>query len=190
MDSLQKLFEETLKDVYYAEKAILKALPKMSKKAGSSELASAFDEHVKQTEEQITRLEQVFEMIERPARAKRCAAMDGLTEEASEIMQEATDDTVRDAGMLAAAQAVEHYEISRYGTLVAWAEKLGLDDARGLLETTLDEEKETDAKLSQLAVSEINIKADEGEEEEEEGEESDTRRSKRGGKTSGRAAAR
>jgi ferritin-like metal-binding protein YciE len=165
MNNLQQLFEGTLKDVYYAEKAILKALPKMAKKATSEALRAAFEEHIQQTEEQVTRLEQIFSMLQKPARAKRCAAMDGITEEASEIMQEAEAGTVRDAGMLAAAQAVEHYEISRYGTLAAWAQKLGMDDAVVLLETTLDEEKETDAKLSALAVSEINIAADEDEDE-------------------------
>ncbi len=162
MENLQQLFEGTLKDVYYAEKAILKALPKMAKKATSEKLRAAFEDHLEQTEEQVARLEEIFAMLNKPARAKRCAAMDGITEEASEIMQEAEDDTVRDAGMLAAAQAVEHYEISRYGTLAAWAGKLGMDDAVKLLQTTLQEEKDTDAKLSQLAISEINIAADDG----------------------------
>ena len=172
MENLQQLFEGTLKDVYYAEKAILKALPKMAKKATSPKLRAAFEEHLEQTEEQVSRLEKIFEMMDKPARAKRCAAMDGITEEASEIMQEAEKGTVRDAGMLAAAQAVEHYEISRYGTLAAWAEKLGMDDAAALLHTTLQEEKDTDANLSQLAKSEINIDADE-DDADEDGEMSD-----------------
>jgi ferritin-like metal-binding protein YciE len=159
MDTLEKLFEETLRDIYYAEKAILKSLPKMAKKATSEDLAAAFEEHIGQTEGQVERLEQVFEMIGKSARAKRCPAIDGITEEASEIMQEAKDDMVRDAGMLAAAQSVEHYEISRYGTLVAWAQKLGLDDAVPLLQETLEEEKLTDQKLSELALSEINVEA-------------------------------
>jgi len=162
MDNLNKLFEETLRDVYYAEKAILKNLPKMAKKASSDKLRSAFEEHIDQTEEQVGRLEQIFESIGKSARGKRCPAIDGLAEEASEIMQEAENETVRDAGMLAAAQAVEHYEIARYGTLAAWADKLGMKDAVRLLETTLEEEKETDMKLSDLALSEINIEADAG----------------------------
>ncbi len=159
MESLDKLFEETLRDVYYAEKAILKNLPKMAKKANSTELASAFETHIKETDGQIERLEQIFEMIGKAPRGKRCPAIDGLAEEAAEIMQEAKDDMVRDAGMLAAAQAVEHYEIARYGTLAAWAEKLGLSDAVPLLEATLEEEKATDQKLTELADSEINVEA-------------------------------
>ncbi len=167
MNNLNDLFEDTLRDIYYAEKAILKSLPKMKKKASSSKLESAFSEHIEQTEQQVERLEQIFEMIGKSARGKRCPAIDGLSEEAAEIMQEADDDTVRDAGMLAAAQAVEHYEISRYGTLAAWAEKLGMKDAAELLRTTLQEEKDTDAKLSKLAMSEINIEADQGEQGQE-----------------------
>lgn len=162
MQTLNELFEDTLRDIYYAEKAILKALPKMARKASSTELKSAFEEHIGQTEEQVARLEQVFEMIDKAPRGKRCPAIDGLSEEASEIMQEAEDETVRDAGMLAAAQAVEHYEISRYGTLAAWADKLGMTEAAELLRTTLQEEKDTDMKLSELAESEINIEAGEG----------------------------
>lgn len=160
METLEKLFEETLRDLYYAEKAILKNLPKMARKAGSTDLKAAFEEHIGQTEDQVSRLEKIFEMIEKAPRGKRCPAIDGLSEEAGEIMQEAKNDTVRDAGMLAAAQAVEHYEISRYGTLAAWADKLGMAEAAELLRATLQEEKDTDAKLSELALSEINIEAD------------------------------
>ena len=167
MENLHDLFEETLRDIYYAEKAITKALPKMAKKASSEDLAAAFQEHLQQTEGQIERLEQVFKLIEKPARGKKCHAIEGMIEEAEEIIKEAESDTVRDAGMLAAAQAVEHYEISRYGTLVAWAQKLGLSEAAELLEETLDEEKETDEKLSELAESEINAEADQDEDEEE-----------------------
>lgn len=177
MDTLDKLFEDTLRDIYYAEKAILKNLPKMAKKASSEKLVAAFQEHIEQTEVQVERLEQIFELIGKSARGKRCPAIDGLAEEASEIMQEAEDDTVRDAGILAAAQAVEHYEISRYGTLIAWADKLGLTDAVPLLEATLEEEKLTDQKLSELALSEINIQADEGGAEDKSG-----RRSSKGGR--------
>lgn len=162
MQSLDQLFEETLRDIYYAEKAILKNLPKMARKASSEELASAFQDHVQQTEAQVERLEEVFQMLGKSARAKRCPAIDGIMEEGGEIMQEAEDDTVRDAGMLAVAQAVEHYEISRYCTLAAWAEKLGMDDAAKLLRATLKEEKDTDMKLTELALSEINVDADGG----------------------------
>ena len=126
-------------------------------------MAAAFEEHI-ETEGQVDRLEQIFEMINKAPRGKRCPAIDGLAEEAAELMQEAKDDTVRDAGMLAAAQAVEHYEISRYGTLSAWAEKLGMSEAVKLLHATLQEEKDTDEKLSDLALSEINIEAETAEE--------------------------
>lgn len=163
METLEKLFEDTLRDIYYAEKAIIKNLPKMARKSNSEALKAAFEEHIDQTEGQVARLEQIFEMIGKAARGKRCPAIDGLAEEAGEIMQEAKDETVRDAGMLAAAQAVEHYEISRYGTLAAWADKLGMADAAELLRTTLQEEKDTDARLSELALSEINVEADEAE---------------------------
>ena len=183
MDTLDKLFEETLRDIYYAEKAILKNLPKMAKKASSEKLVAAFQEHIEQTEVQVERLEQIFELIGKSARGKRCPAIDGLAEEASEIMQEAEDDTVRDAGILAAAQAVEHYEISRYGTLIAWADKLGLTGAVPLLEATLEEEKLTDQKLSELALSEINIQADEGDAEEKSGRKSSKGGRGRGGDT-------
>ncbi len=162
MNNLEQLFEETLRDIYYAEKAILKNLPKMAKKASSEDLAAAFESHVDETEVHVERLEEIFEMIGKAPRGKRCPAMDGLAEEAAEVMQEAKDDTVRDAGMLAAAQSVEHYEMSRYGTLAAWAEKLGMSDAVKLLEATLEEEKATDLKLSKLAVSEINVEASSG----------------------------
>jgi ferritin-like metal-binding protein YciE len=160
MKNLRDLFEETLRDIYYAEKAILKALPKMAKKASSEDLSAAFEEHRQQTEGHVERLEQIFKMLDKAARGKKCEAIEGLTKEADEIIKEAETDTVRDAGMLAAAQAVEHYEISRYGTLKAWAEKLGMNDAAQLLDETLQEEKETDEKLTELAESEINIDAD------------------------------
>jgi ferritin-like metal-binding protein YciE len=161
MDTLQDLFLDILKDIYYAEKAILKALPKMAKKASSADLAAAFEAHLDETQEQVVRLEEIFGILEKPARGKKCPAIDGIIEEGEEIIKEAKDDTVRDAGMLAAAQAVEHYEISRYGTLKAWAEKLGMDDVASLLDETLEEEKKTDLKLTDLADSEINIEANE-----------------------------
>ena len=161
METLQDLFLETLKDIYYAEKAILKALPKMAKKATSKDFATAFETHREETEQQVTRLEEIFGILSKPARGKKCPAIDGLIKEGQEIIKEAKDDTVRDAGMLAAAQAVEHYEISRYGTLKAWAEKLDLDDVASLLDETLEEEKATDLNLTDLAESEINIEANE-----------------------------
>ena len=167
MDSLDKLFEETLRDIYYAEKKILKALPKMVKKASSPNLAKAFEMHIAETEGQVERLEEIFELIGKAPRGKTCPAIDGIIEEGEEIMKEAETDTVRDAGMLAAAQAVEHYEITRYGTLKSWANKLGMTEAVRLLDATLKEEKSTDVKLSELAESEINIEADEGDEQEE-----------------------
>jgi ferritin-like metal-binding protein YciE len=170
METFKELFEGTLKDIYYAEKAILKALPKMAKKASSKKLETAFTRHEKETQKQVERLEQVFKILGKRAAGKKCPAIDGIIEEGEEVMKEAKDDTIRDAAMLAAAQSVEHYEISRYGTLVAWAEKMDMPDAVSLLQATLDEEKITDEKLSALAESEINIEAkdageDEGEEE-------------------------
>jgi ferritin-like metal-binding protein YciE len=168
MKSLDELFVETLRDIYYVEKQLTKALPKMAKKATSESLAQAFTDHLEETEGQIERLDKVFELVGKPARGKKCAAIEGLLEEATEIMSEAESDVVRDAGMLAAAQAVEHYEISRYGTLKAWAEKLRLEDAVELLDETLQEEKATDQKLSELAESEINVEAEEADEDAEE----------------------
>ena len=164
MKTLNELFLDTVKDIYYAEKKILKALPKMAKKATSEELSQAFETHYEETQGQVERLEKIFEILGKPARGKTCPAIDGIVEEGEEIMKEAEDDTVRDAGMLAAAQAVEHYEISRYGTLKAWAEKLGMDDVAQLLGETLEEEKATDEKLTELADSEINVEAANNEE--------------------------
>ena len=168
METFRELFEETLKDIYYAEKAILKALPKMAKKASSKKLQTAFTKHQKETEKQVDRLEQVFELLGKRASGKKCPAIDGIIEEGEEVMKEAKDDTIRDAAMLAAAQSVEHYEISRYGTLVAWAEKMEMSDAAELLQATLDEEKATDEALTGLAESEINVEAEETDEGEEE----------------------
>lgn len=167
MQTLNELFEETLRDIYYAEKKILKALPKMAKKASSEKLAQAFEAHLSETEGQVERLEQIFELIGKAPRGKTCPAIDGIIEEGQEIMKEAEDDTVRDAGMLAAAQAVEHYEITRYGTLKSWARKLGMDDAVQLLDETLNEEKATDVKLTDLAESEINVEAENVEDDDE-----------------------
>jgi ferritin-like metal-binding protein YciE len=161
--NLDHLFHDTLKDIYYAEKKILSALPKMAKAAQSDELRQAFEKHHGETEEQIARLEQVFELIDEKPQGKKCAAIEGILEEGQEIMKEYKGAPALDAGMLAAAQAVEHYEISRYGTLVAWAKEMNLDDAVGLLEQTLKEESDTDEALTELAESAVNIAAEQAE---------------------------
>ncbi|MBP2148293.1 ferritin-like domain-containing protein [Xanthobacter autotrophicus DSM 597] len=157
--TLQDLFSETLKDIYYAEKQILKALPKMARSAQSEELKAAFLTHQEQTEGQIERLEQVFEMMGKAARGKHCPAIVGIVDEGKEIMEDFAGTEALDAGLLSAAQAVEHYEIARYGTLIAWAKQLGLADAVPLLEATLKEEKETDQLLTRLASANVNKKA-------------------------------
>ncbi len=159
--TLDDLFEDTLKDIYYAEKKILSALPKMAKAAHSDELRAAFEKHRDETEEQVGRLEQVFELIDVPARGKKCEAIDGIIEEGQEVMKEYKGSPALDAGLLAAAQAVEHYEISRYGTLKTWAERLGMKDAVELLDATLTEEKDTDEALSELAEAAVNEEAQE-----------------------------
>jgi len=173
--TIEDLFVEQLKDIYYAEKKILKALPKMSEAIGnSSKLAAAFEKHREQTEGQIERLEQVFEIVGETPKGKKCAAIEGLTEEADELIDEVESRTTLEAGLLAGAQAVEHYEIARYGTLVEWAKVLGHEDAAELLQETLEEEKSTDLLLNKMAISEINRKAiAQNDNEEEEDEESD-----------------
>lgn len=153
---LDELFHDTLKDIYYAEKKILAALPKMAKAADSDDLRAAFEKHHDETEGQIERLDRVFEMIDKKPQGKKCPAIDGIIEEGQEIIKDYKGSPALDAGMLAAAQAVEHYEISRYGTLCAWAEELGLEDAASLLEKTLDEEKDTDEALTDLAKTAVN----------------------------------
>jgi len=185
MEKFSELFEETLKDIYYAEKAILKALPKMAKKSSSSKLEAAFTQHHKETERQVQRLDEVFKLIGKRASAKDCPAIDGIIEEAEEVMKEAKDDTIRDAAMVAAAQAVEHYEISRYGTLIAWADKMEMSDAAELLQATLEEEKLTDQKLTELAESEINVEAEateDGDEDEDEDEDEEKPKRASGGR--------
>src|ERR1700749_1231341 len=153
---LRELFHETLKDIYFAEKKILGALPKMAKAAQSEQLRAAFEKHETQTEEHVARLERVFEEIDAAPRGKTCEAIMGIIEEGQEIMKEFKGTPALDAGLLAAAQAVEHYEISRYGTLKTWAKELGLDDAVRLLERTLTEEKKTDAALTKIAEAAVN----------------------------------
>jgi ferritin-like metal-binding protein YciE len=156
---LADLFHDTLKDIYFAEKKILAALPKMAKAAQSEELAAAFENHESETEGQVQRLEQVFAEIEEKPQGKTCDAIMGILDEGKEIMDEYKGSPALDAGLLAAAQAVEHYEISRYGTLRAWAEELGHSEAVKLLQETLDEEEATDEALSKLAEGVINQQA-------------------------------
>jgi ferritin-like metal-binding protein YciE len=157
--TLDDLFEDTLKDIYHAENQILKALPKMAKAARSHELRGAFEKHLKQTHGHVSRLEKVFELIDTPPKGKKCEAIEGIIEEGAEIMKEFKGEPALDAGLVSAAQAVEHYEIARYGTLKRWAEMMGLDDAAQLLDETLSEEKETDEALTELADSMLNEQA-------------------------------
>jgi ferritin-like metal-binding protein YciE len=154
--NLRELFHDTLKDIYFAEKKILSALPKMAKAARSEDLKAAFEKHESETEEHVARLEKVFEDIDEAPRGKTCDAIMGIIEEGQEVMKEFKGAPALDAGLLAAAQAVEHYEIARYGTLKTWAEELGLKQSVKLLQTTLAEEKKTDETLTKLAETEVN----------------------------------
>jgi ferritin-like metal-binding protein YciE len=170
---LHKLFEDELKDIYWAEKALVKAIPKMVKKATSEDLIEALENHLEETEGHVQRCEQVFELLGKTAQAKKCEAMDGLITEAEDIMSEADEGVMRDAGIISAAQKVEHYEIATYGTLKTFAKTLGLDEIADILEETLNEEKNADETLTTVAESAINVKASqtaEGEEEEVEEE--------------------
>jgi ferritin-like metal-binding protein YciE len=157
--NLEELFVETLKDIFYAEKQILKALPKMARGAASAELKQAFETHREETEAQVERLQQIFEQMGRPARGKTCEAIIGIIDEGKEIMEEFQGSEALDAGLTAAAQAVEHYEIARYGTLKTWAGEMGMNEAARLLDQTLQEEIKTDKLLTKLATSRINTKA-------------------------------
>jgi ferritin-like metal-binding protein YciE len=157
--NLSALFLDTLKDIYYAEKQIYKSLPKMAKAASSEQLRNAFEKHHDETEGHIERLEKIFDLLGKPARGKKCDAIEGILDEGEEIMDEYKDAPALDAGLLAAAQAVEHYEISRYGTLKSWADKLSMNEAVKLLDQTLTEEKKTDDTLSKIAVSAVNAEA-------------------------------
>ena len=154
--TLDDLFHDTLKDIYYAEKKILATLPKMAKAAQNDELTAAFEKHRVETERHVERLEEVFSIIDKKPQGKTCDAIIGITEEGAEIMKEYKGSPALDAGLLAAAQAVEHYEISRYGTLRTWAEELGVNDAASLLQETLDEEKATDQALTEIAETVVN----------------------------------
>jgi ferritin-like metal-binding protein YciE len=159
IETMDQLFLHTLQDIYYAEKKIVSALPNMVAKATSESLREGFETHLEETRGQIDRLERVFELCDERPRAVDCPAIDGIIEEADEISDDVEDDAVLDAALAAAAQAVEHYEISRYGSLVAWARALGKDDCAALLQETLEEEKATDAKLTTLAERDLNRRA-------------------------------
>jgi ferritin-like metal-binding protein YciE len=159
VDSLRKLYVEELKDLYSAEKQILQALPRMVKKATNPQLKNAFQEHLEVTQGHVERLERIFEGLGKPARAKKCKAMEGLLEEGKEVMAEDMDDDVMDAALIAAAQRVEHYEMAGYGTVRTWAQEMGETDAARLLQQTLDEERNADKSLTQLAETTINVEA-------------------------------
>jgi len=170
MDNLQDLLVEELRDIYNAEQQITKALPRMAKAASNEDLKAAFEEHLEQTQGQIRRLEEIFEKLEMKARGKKCKAMEGLIEEGKEIMQEEGEEVVLDAALIAAAQKVEHYEIASYGTCRTWANILGLHDIADLLQETLDEEADTDKRLTEIAESANYEAATVGGEEDEEEE--------------------
>lgn len=159
IETLDDLFVHQLQDIYYAENQITKALPKMISKATDPQLKQGFETHLRETENQIKRLEQVFKMHGHEPKAVDCPAIDGIIEEANETAGDIADKQVLDAALLASAQAVEHYEITRYGTLVAWAKRLGRDDCASVLQQNLDEEKATDVKLTAMAESSVNRKA-------------------------------
>jgi ferritin-like metal-binding protein YciE len=186
-DSLRQLYVDELKDLYNAETQLVKALPKMAKAASNDTLREAFEEHLRQTSEQVSRLEQIFEMLDEKPTGKKCVGMEGLVKEAAEMMKEDYEDSVMDAALIGAAQRVEHYEIAGYGTVRTFAELMGEDEHVSLLEETLEEEKQTDEKLTQIA-DEINSQAREAEgegEEQPEGERQTQRRNSRGGSRKG-----
>jgi ferritin-like metal-binding protein YciE len=159
IETMDDLFVHQLRDIYYAEAQILKALPKMIDKASNADLKDGFSEHLEQTRNHVARLEEVFEMLDLDAEGVDCPAIDGIIEEANEVSGDVSDKQVLDAALIAAAQAVEHYEMTRYGTLVAWAEEAARDDCARLLKATLEEERATDRKLTKIAESEVNLKA-------------------------------
>jgi ferritin-like metal-binding protein YciE len=171
LDSLEALLIDQLKDLYNAEQQLIKALPRMAKAATNPQLKEGFDEHLQQTREHAQRLEKIFDEMEIKGKGKKCAAMEGLIEEGKELMEEDAEPEVLDAGLIAAAQKVEHYEIASYGTARTYAQVLSLNSAADLLQQTLDEEKLTDRKLTQLAEESINVEAVEPGEDDEEMEE-------------------
>jgi ferritin-like metal-binding protein YciE len=168
LDSLEELLQAELKDIYDAEKQLTKALPKLAKKAGAVQLKDAFEEHLRQTERHVERLEEAFEHLGMPARGKKCEGMKHLIAEGDEMIGEAEDEGARDAVMIASAQKVEHYEIASYGTLRTWANLLGKPEVAALMEETLEEEKDTDQTLTSIAESFVNGRAAEGDEDEAE----------------------
>jgi len=159
-NDLHELFLEELADIYSAEQQLTKALPKMAKAAESEELREAFEEHLEQTQEQISRIDQVFESLDESMKRKTCKAMQGLVEEGTEVMQEYKGSPAIDAALIAAAQKIEHYEIATYGTLCTWAEQMGHQDALDLLKQSIDEEETTDERLTELAESLANPQAE------------------------------
>lgn len=159
MQTLEDLYMDMLKDLYSAEKQLVKALPKMAKNAQSSDLRNAFQEHLKQTEGHVERIERIFSELGGSPRGKKCVGMEGLVEEGNELLQQNIDPDVLDAGLIAAAQKVEHYEIASYGTVRTWAERLGHNNAAQLLQQTLDEEGDANKKLTQIAESHVNMEA-------------------------------
>lgn len=159
MRTLEDAYVDLLKDLYSAEKQLVKALPKMAKNASSSDLQKAFQDHLRQTEGQVERIERIFSDMDGSPRGKKCVGMEGLIEEGNELLKEDAEPEVLDAGLIAAAQKVEHYEIAGYGTARAWAERLGYDKAARLLQQTLDEESMANEKLTQIAESHVNIEA-------------------------------
>lgn len=174
LETLQDLLVHELQDLYNAENQILKALPRMAKKASSDALREAFEEHLGQTEMQAQRIERALSLLDAPVRGKTCEGMQGIIEEGKKLMEEDSSEDVRDAGLIAAAQKVEHYEIAAYGSVKAWAELLGQDEITALMEETLEEEETTDRKLSELAESMVNAEAamgSDGDSEEDEGSE-------------------
>ncbi|CAD0007414.1 YciE/YciF ferroxidase family protein [Flavobacterium salmonis] len=164
-EGLRELFVESLKDIYWAEKALVKALPKMAKNSTSENLITAINDHLEVTKGQVARLEQVFESVGEKATAKKCDAMEGLIKEGESIMEETQEESVRDAGIVAASQKIEHYEIATYGTLAAFAQTLGEQEALALLQQTLEEEKEADTLLTEAAYNNINFEASEEDEQ-------------------------
>ena len=162
---LEKLLEDQLKDLYYVEKQLVKALPKMAKAATNDDLRAAFEEHLEETEGQVEKLEEAFEALGKAARGKKCPAIDGILEEGKEHMEEYKGEPALDAALVASAQKVEHYEITSYGSACAWAEQLGLDEVKEILGSILDEEKSADEKLTELAESVVNLEAEEEDEE-------------------------
>ncbi|MFO1090882.1 MAG: ferritin-like domain-containing protein [Hyphomicrobiales bacterium] len=157
--SLEDLFTETLRDIYYAEKKLVSTLPKMAKMAQSPDLKQAMEKHLEETKTHVQRVEEIFEGLGKRASAKKCEAMDGIVSEAEEVASEVKAEEVVDAALISSAQTVEHYEIARYGTLCAWARELGMDDAEKLLQSTLEEEKAADEKLTMLAEEAVNQRA-------------------------------